>query len=235
MPQSKTPLNPTYGEADVYYRHAKGENLFLVGSEENPYKGPWLRKQIEMFTSLGWKFLVLDMSSTGMMGQPHIIGDGWSQIERNAIQQITSPVIIRTRNLTTLLNALDEIYVLKTEIPALKHVVVVYLGANRALSTDDRTALYEALKRLMDRKHGVWLAAERFQAFPMEHMESFHTQIVLTDDETDIEISKWAKMFHIEDLESVDVDEQEALFLFRGRSEGAQHLYVCPLTNRKEW
>lgn len=236
MTQSQTrALNPLHGQADLYYRHAKGENLLLLGPEEHPAKTPWLRQQIDMFTMLGWKFLILDMSIDGAMGQPHILGDRWSSIERNAIRQIAAPVVVRVKSFRNLLDIMDEIDLLKTETREAKHVVVLYLGALRALGTDDKEAFLGAFSRLHRHGHGVWLSAERFQCFPMDDMKLFETQIILSDDETDIDLNKWAKTFHIEDLESVDLIEDEALCLFRGRSEGANHLYVCELTNRRAW
>jgi hypothetical protein len=233
------PLRPIYGEAKLYYRHAEGENLFLVGSEDNRHKVTWFKEQIEMFSRLGWRFVVIDMSEQSTMGYPNMIGERWTSRERDFLLNVTPPVRVRTARFRDLLDTLEEINLIKSTTPSMKHVTVVNLGELRALVQEEKDALYEALLKLSTYHHGVWLSAERFQPFPLERLELFHTQIVFAEEsEQDIEFQKWEKKFRIEHEtheDDVGLSDEEAYCLFRGKSEGAGQVYICNLSNRGEW
>lgn len=233
---NKSLIRPIYGDMKLYYRHAEEENLFLLGSESNPHKTDWLNRQIDLFSKLGWKFLVLDMSEVSAMGRPHLLSGRWSNIERNALLNFVPPVIVRAPRFQDLLDTLDEINLIKSENPSAKHITVVYLGNIRALVPDEKDALYEVLLKLSTYHHGIWLAAERFQPFLLDKLDLFHTQIVFADeDEPDIEMQKWTKRYGIEQLDISQLDEEEAYCLFRGKSEGNGRLYVCNLSNKGDW
>lgn len=229
-------MSPIYGgEPELYYRHAKGENLFMLGPESNPHKYDWIRRQIHMFSSLDWRLLILDMSPLGDMGTPHMLGGNWSNVERGAVSRIAAPVVVHTPRLRDLLETLDEVNIMKNDNPSMKHVTVVNLGSLRAVTKEEKNALYGSLLKLHTYHHGVWLIAEHFQSFPMEYMDMFHTQIVVAQDEPDIELPKWTKKFNLEGVHMDELDEEEAYFLFRGRSEGANHFYICNISNQRDW
>ena len=232
----RQPMEPLYGgEPDLYYRHAKGENMFILGPEKNLHKSDWIRRQIEMFSGLGWRFLILDMSPSEEMGAAHILGGNWSNIERNAIMRIAPPVIVRVPRFRDLMETLDEVNIMKNDRPSMQHVTVVHLGDIRALDNEEKAALYGSLLKLRLYGHGVWFIAEHFQSFPMEYMDMFDTQVVIAQDEPDIEITKWAKRFNLQNVDMSELDEEEAYFLFRGKSEGANHFYICNISNSKDW
>ncbi len=231
MPRDAFPMSPVYGEPDLYYRHAKGENMFILGPESNPYKSSWIQRQIRMFSLLGWRFLVIDLSRMGKMGGAHMLGGRWSNIERNAVLNMTPPVIVRAPRLRDLMETLDEINIMKSEHASMKHVTVVHLGDIRTLDKEEKGALHGSLLKISTYGHGVWLIAEHFQSFPMEYLDMFHTQVVMAQDEPDIELPKWVKKFNLEEVNVAELEEEEAYFLFRGKSEGAQRLYVSNLSN----
>ncbi|MCF8567443.1 hypothetical protein LLE49_22245 [Alicyclobacillus tolerans] len=235
MPREDFPMTPVYGEPDLYYRHAKGENLFVLGPESNRHKSDWIRRQIQMFSSLGWRFLILDLSPMSEMGAPHMLGGNWSNIERHAVLNMTPPVIIRTPRLRDLLETLDEVNILKLEYPSMNHVTVVHLGNIRALDKEEKGALAGSLLKIQMYDHGVWLVTEHFQSYPMEDLDRFQTHVVLAQDEPDIELPKWTKKFNLGNVDVTELDDEEAYFLFRGKSEGARHLYVCNISNARDW
>lgn len=235
QPQNNLPITPIHGDAKLYYRHAEGENLIIVGPESSPYKTNWVKDQIDVFTRLGWRFLVIDMSPLSVMGKPHIIGEHWTNIERQSIFNIIPPVVVRVPKFRNLLDTLDEVNLLKSENPSMKHITFVNLGEFRSLAPEEKDALYGSLFKLSTYHHGVWLSTERFQPFPMERLDMFQTQIVLSnEEETDSEMQKWINQF-VEITES-QIDEEEAYCLFNGKSEGAGgRLYICNVANRRDW
>jgi len=234
-PRDKLPMSPAYGEPDLYYRHAKGENLFVLGPESNPHKSNWVHRQIQMFSNLGWRFLVIDMSTNGEMGTPHMLGGNWSNIERNAVLRMNPPVVVRVPRFRDLLETLDEVNIMKADNPSMKHVTVVHLGNVRTLDKEEKGALYGSLLKLHTYGHGLWLIAEHFQSYPMEYLDMFHTHVVLAQDEPDIELPKWTKQFNLENVDVTGLDEEEAYLLFRGRSEGARCLYISNISNARDW
>lgn len=212
----------------MYYRHAKGENLFVLGPESNHYKAVWVRRQVDMFSSLGWQFLVLDMSTTGQMGSPHLIGERWSNIERHFVLHTRPPVVVRIPRFRDMLEILDDINLMKFENGS-QHTIVVHLGNIRTLTNDEKRALYGALLKIAAYNHGLWLLVEHFQTFPMENIDMFHTQVVCAQEEPDIGIPLWTRTFNIEECDVTQLDENEAYCLFRGRSEGARRLLIADL------
>lgn len=227
------PLSPVYGDPDLYYRHAKGENLFFLGPESNANKAIWVKQQVDMFTALGWRFIVLDMSRFGDMGAAMIVGGSWTNIERNAVQHMQPPVIVRIKKFGDLLNTLDDINLMKSE-QGIKHTIVVHLGDMRTLAQDEKDALFSALLKISTYKDGLWLIAEHFQTFPMEYMDLFQTQIVMAQEEPDIALPAWQKRFNLEDCDVTELEQEEAYFLFRGRSEGANNRFLIGNMRQRE-
>lgn len=178
---------------------------------------------------------MLDMSPDEEMGAAHILGGQWSNIERNAVLRMTPPVIVRVPRFRDLMETLDEVNIMKNDNPSMKHVTVVHLGDIRALDNEEKGALYGSLLKLHMYGHGIWFIAEHFQSFPMEYLDMFETQIVMAQDEPDIEIARWAKQFNVQNVEVTELDEEEAYFLFRGKSEGANRCYICNISNSRDW
>ena len=230
--QNSPSIRPIYDELKLYYRHAEEENLFLLGPETNSHKADWLKRQINALSGLGWKFLILDMSQRNVMGRTDILGGEWSNIERNAILKFVPPVYIRIPTFRALLDTLDEVNIIKLNYPQTKHITMVYLGETRALAPEEKDALYGALLKLSTYQHGIWLAAERFQAFPLDKLDLFQTQIVFADeDDTDIEFPKWAKQYNLADLNEGELDEEEAYCLLRGKTSGPGRLLISNLSD----
>lgn len=218
-----------YGSPDLYYRHARGENLLLVGPERNRFKNPWLRRQVDMFDRLGWRFIVVDMTATGEMGPAHLLGEPWSAIERHALVNIRRPVIAAS-TFQNLLTTLDQILQMKQQWH-LQHGVIIHLGDLRSLSGDERLALKSHVIRFSLMQHGLWLVAEHLQALFMDVINrNFHTQVVLPDTLQDGDMATWRHTMGVDRLQLDLLDEGQACFILRGRSEGARgKLLVGPL------
>ncbi|WP_157067112.1 MULTISPECIES: hypothetical protein [Alicyclobacillus] len=219
--------SPVMQAIELHYRHAKGENLLLVAPQSNPYKIVWVRKQIEMFARLGWKFVLLDLSEGSDLGPPHLLGGKWSMVELNAMANLRVPITVRVPSLSHLLETLDLIYVFK-KTSRFPHVVLVHLGDVRVLTDAEKHALQSALERM--RENGVWLIADRFQPLQWDRMSSFYdTQIVLAGVPNDDAWNEWVRLNHLSDVDVEDLEEDEGYFLFRGRSEGARRLLQASL------
>ncbi|SFV07012.1 hypothetical protein [Alicyclobacillus macrosporangiidus] len=216
--------SPLLQPADLHYRHAKGENLLLIGPQSNPHKIPWVRNTVSMFARLGWKFILLDLSERSDLGPSFLCGGKWSTIEYNAISNLQAPITVRVLTFNRLLETLDEVHVLK-ETTKFPHVVVVHLGDLRDLTDTEKQALQNSLERIDAYRGGVWIIADRFQPLNMSKLPSFYqTQIVLAGTPADDAWKQWVDRHHIEDADVTALEEDEGYFLFRGRSEGAGRL-----------
>ncbi|MFD1676056.1 hypothetical protein [Alicyclobacillus fodiniaquatilis] len=205
-------------EPDLYYRHAKQENLILVGPEQNTYKNSWLRQQISIFQMLKWRFLILDLSAE--MGQPHLLGEEWTSIERRAIENIRNP-IVRIVSVSRLIDTLDEISMVM-EMSKTPFVVLIHMG-NHVLNKDNAKCIEEKIRRLLSYKTGVWLVAPSLETFSLSlTARFFQTHVVLNQFDVDDDLFKsWNKAVKLDPIEN-DLDETEAIFVFNGRSEGAK-------------
>jgi hypothetical protein len=225
--------SPLRQAVDLHYRHAKGENLLLVGPKSNPYKIPWVRKQVDMFAGLGWKFVLLDLSEHSDLGPPCLSGGKWSAVELNAIANLRVPITVRVPTLSQLLETLDQIYVLK-KTSRFPHVIVVNLGDLRDLTDAEKHALQSTLERIHE--DGVWVIADRFQPLRLNKLRGFYdTQIVLAGVPDDDAWSEWVSLHHLSNVCVGNLEEDEGYFLFLGRSEGAGRLLQARVREEAEY
>lgn len=215
---------PMPAELDFYYRHARKENLLMMGPEINRYKNPWVREQMQLFQKLGWKFAVIDCS--GEMGSAQLLGEKWSVAERRALQNIQNP-LIRVFTVRDLLETMDQVIVTmeQWELPL---NVCIHLGDVVWETEEQQSAFITRLRKLLSFRTGLWVVAPSMKTIPLDlAIVHFHTHVVIPGMYRDVEIyDHWIQQLRMgieeTDLNLEDIGEKEAIFAFRGRSEGAR-------------
>jgi hypothetical protein len=213
-----TMLLSSMQQLDLYYRHARHENMLVAGSEHNKNKILWIREHTNMFQSLGWGFISVDLS--GELGPHHLNGDTWSSIEHRALRNITNPVI-RVENAQQMLTVIDQLIELLGQ-EALSQTILLNFGSNHLDPTLVGSAI-KSIRRLLAHRQGVWLILPQLQALPIEFSTKlFHSHIILDrHGVTNDVLGKWAAHLRV-DLSDWNVGDINSIFVFNGRSEGAK-------------
>lgn len=209
---------PMKDKPDLHYRHAKQENLLLVGPEQNALKNNWLKSQVRTFQYLGWRFVTVDLSN--QMGHPHLLGEHWTSLERRAMNTFQNP-LIQVKSLSHLADTLEEVAV-SIQSFQLPVVTLIHVGS-LFLDKDTSRAVCDQVRRLLAYRTGVWLIVPSLETVPLSlTTRHFQTQVLLRQfgGEED-SYWKWIKAMELDPIDP-DWDDVEALFVFNGRSEGAK-------------
>lgn len=205
-------------QLELYYRHARCENMLVVGTNTNRSKTLWLYEHVAMFQRLGWNFITVDLS--GELGPYDLTGGTWSDIERRALVRLANPSV-HVQTLEQMVNAIESLSSLIQQSQMSK-TVLLHLGPIQP-DISFMTTIVTAIRRLLAYQHGVWVVLPTIQALPMEFTTKlFHAHMIL--DRIGVKNSvlmEWASIVGV-DLSDWTISNIQSIFVFNGRSEGAK-------------